>query len=121
MKLIHVIEITFGALTAIAGIAVWLEVWLQGAIGQDFNPLWVVGYALVLLLIVLGVTLDVSAHNRASKTAALVMLTLATLALLGFGVMSFIIEFVVVALFAVCATALAFGTLGAQRSTPHAA
>jgi hypothetical protein len=121
MKLIHGIEITLAALAAISGTAVWVEVWLAGAIGSDFNPLWMVGYALTLLVVVLGAILDVLANSRIAKSAALVMLSLGTLALLGFGAISFIIEFIAPAVFAFGTTALAFGTLGARRSAPRAA
>lgn len=121
MKLIHGIEITLAALVAISGAAVWVEIWLQGAIGPDFNPLWVVGYGLTLLVVILGAILDVFAYNRTGKATALVMLSLGTIALLGFGAISFIIEFGLPVIFAFSATALALGTLGARRATPRAA
>jgi hypothetical protein len=121
MRLIHGIVMTLVTLATISGAAVWVDLWLEGALGSDFNPLWVVGYALTLLLVVLGAFLDIFANNRTMKVAALVMLSLGTMALLGFGAISFIVAFIAPAVFAFGATALAFGTLGARRSAPRAA
>lgn len=108
MRLARIIELVAGALTVISGVAIMLPIWLGGFIAPQSVVADLLAYGMLLLLVVLGVTLDVLAPTIAVKIVALVMLTLGALALMGWFAISFIVTFGLPALLAIIATALAY-------------
>ncbi|HEX9038801.1 MAG TPA: hypothetical protein VF808_17600 [Ktedonobacterales bacterium] len=109
------IELAAGWLAVIAGVAIMGDIWLSGFIDPSAVVADLLAYGLMLALIALGVTLDVQAPNGATKAVALVMLTLGTLALTGWFVISFVVLFGAPALLAIIATALSYARLGSRE------
>jgi hypothetical protein len=119
-RTVRAIELAAGALAVISGALIMGSIWLGGLIDPNAVVSDLIGYGMMLLLIALGVTLDLLAPTRATKAVALVMLTLGTLALTGWFVISFIVEFGAPALLAIIATILAYIRLS-ERSAAQAA
>lgn len=114
------IELALGALAVISGAVIMGSIWLGGLIAPESVFPDVIGYGLMLLVVALGVTLDVLAPTGATKAVALILLTLGTMALLGWFAISFIVSFGAPAILALIVTALAYIRLSERPIAPAA-
>ena len=117
MRYARVIEAATGGLTVITGAGLALSIWLGGFIAPEAVVSDLVGFALILALIAVGVTLDIAASTRVASAVARTFLIIGALAMLVVSALSFIVYFAVPALLAVATAVFAFTHQPARATT----
>ncbi|HET9112109.1 MAG TPA: hypothetical protein VFN78_14865 [Ktedonobacterales bacterium] len=104
MRTVRIVELVTGWLAVAISVAIALEGWLGGFIAPQSVVVDLAICALLLALIAWSVTVE----SMTGSLTARIILTLATLALTGVFVISFLIELGIPALLAACATMIAW-------------
>lgn len=104
MRTVRIVELVTGWLAVAISVAIALTIWLGGFIAPESVFVDLATFALLLIVIAWSVTVE----SITGSLTARITLTLATLALIGVFVISFLIELGIPALLAACATMIAW-------------